>query len=361
MPRRHVPTLLLLLVVVVAAALVVIVAVRRERETPPPPAATSPWYELYLTRPEPSGLMLWRRRGIETHLTRLIDSAHTSVDAAVYDFDLAEIADALARAAGRGVRVRFVTDTDTLGSLNLDVQRAIDILEAAGIRVVDDNRGAIMHHKFAVVDGETVWTGSWNWTDGDTYRLDNNAARIRSPELAASYTAEMERLLARRAGERRRGATPTRPLAIGGVGVEHYFSPDPSIVERIVGRIQGAATSVQFLAFSFTDDRIGAAMRAKHAAGVPVRGVFENVGAHTRFSELGRMREAGLDVRTDGNRYAMHHKLIVIDGRTAIFGSFNFSANAADVNDENIVMIDDPALAAAFLGEVDRVRALAAP
>src|SRR5436853_111362 len=82
---------------------------------------------------------------------------------------------ALARAAGRGVRVRMVTDTDTLENTGEPpVQAALRTVRAAGIPVVGDNRQPIMHHKFTVVDGEWVQTGSWNYTDGDTYRLNNN-------------------------------------------------------------------------------------------------------------------------------------------------------------------------------------------
>ena len=51
----------------------------------------------------------------------------------------------------------------------------------------------------------------------------------------------------------------------------------------------------------------------------------------------------------------MHHKVIVIDGQTVIFGSFNFTRNAAEDNDENVLIIDDPSVAALFLDEFCRV------
>ena len=51
-----------------------------------------------------------------------------------------------------------------------------------------------------------------------------------------------------------------------------------------------------------------------------------------------------LDVRLDGNRYLMHHKVFVIDETTVIMGSFNFTENAEHDNDENMLVIDDPSL-----------------
>jgi phosphatidylserine/phosphatidylglycerophosphate/cardiolipin synthase-like enzyme len=55
----------------------------------------------------------------------------------------------------------------------------------------------------------------------------------------------------------------------------------------------------------------------------------------------------------------MHHKVIIIDERNVIFGSYNFSDNADTQNDENLLIIDNPDIARAFKAEFDRVLALA--
>jgi len=51
----------------------------------------------------------------------------------------------------------------------------------------------------------------------------------------------------------------------------------------------------------------------------------------------------------------MHHKIIVIDGQIAIFGSYNFSGNAAQVNDENLLIIHDPFITALYEGEFQKL------
>ena len=51
----------------------------------------------------------------------------------------------------------------------------------------------------------------------------------------------------------------------------------------------------------------------------------------------------------------MHHKVFVLDDRVTVFGSFNFSDNAANSNDENLVIVDDPRFAQTFMEEVERV------
>jgi phosphatidylserine/phosphatidylglycerophosphate/cardiolipin synthase-like enzyme len=60
-------------------------------------------------------------------------------------------------------------------------------------------------------------------------------------------------------------------------------------------------------------------------------------------------------VRLDGNEGLMHHKVFIIDERIVITGSYNFSASAETTNDENVVILFNPAIAAQYLGEFQRV------
>jgi phosphatidylserine/phosphatidylglycerophosphate/cardiolipin synthase-like enzyme len=152
----------------------------------------------------------------------------------------------------------------------------------------------------------------------------------------------------------------TDPLAtLQGVRIENYFAPKDDVAGKITGRLDQAQQSIHFMAFSFTSDSIGSAIHARAKAGISVAGVFEKTGSETQFSEYGKLLKAGLDVLQDGNPYVMHHKVIIIDGRTVIFGSYNFSNNADKDNDENLLIIDDPALAQAFEAEFQRVREVA--
>jgi phosphatidylserine/phosphatidylglycerophosphate/cardiolipin synthase-like enzyme len=332
----------------------------RAAQPTPAPSSAGNWYQLFFTTPRYPDKPEYHRGGLDEQLVAFINSATKTLDLADYDFDLENVANALAQAAGRGVRVRMVTDTDTITNDDPKIQKAFGILKQAAIPIVDDQRPAIMHNKFVVVDGAAVWTGSWNFTDGDAYRLNNNAIRIASPELAQNYTAEFEKMFVnRKFGPGKPAGVPNPVLTIGGVHVENYFAPEDKVGPRIQQRIAQARQSIHFLAFSFTSDPIGSAMIERAKAGVEVKGVFETSGSETRFSELGPMKAAGLDVLQDGNPYVMHHKVIIIDGRTVIFGSYNFSANADTDNDENLLIVDDPAMAQAFEAEFQRVREVA--
>ena len=326
----------------------------------PQPSAGGP-FEIYFTTPVYPDRPETRKGGIDERFVQFVEASTKSLDVAAYEFDLETVAQAMTRAKGRGVAVRMVTDSDTVNATrDAETQKALKIVRDAGIAIVPDERSAIMHHKFAVRDGEEIWTGSWNLTVGDTYRLNNNAARMQSPELARAFTEEFETMFVQKkfgAGRPRGAVTP--PVQVGDMRVQLLFAPEDGVAQKISERLTQASSQIRFLAFSFTHDGIGQAVLDRSKAGVTVSGVFEKTGSETRFSEFGAMKQAGLDVYQDGNPYVMHHKVFVIDGKTTIFGSFNFSDGADRDNDENALIVDSPGFAGRYLEESDRMLALA--
>ncbi len=312
------------------------------------------WYTVYFTAPKSPARESNPPDSLDAALTRFIQSAKSSVDIAASQLDLPGVIQALLDAKKRGAVVRVVADVDILSDKKEN--QAFKELENAGIRVVGGNPNAIMHNKFVVVDKTAVWTGSWNFTTNDTYRYNNNGVAIQSPELARNYTATFEKMFAdKKFGAQRKPGGTTPRLTIGGSAVENYFAPEDKVAAKIVARLKQAARTIDFMAYSFTDDDIGAVVLERAKGGVQVRGVFENTGSETQYSEYGKLKQAKLDVRQDGNPYLMHHKVFIVDGKTVIFGSYNFSKSADEDNDENLLIVDDLALAAQFEAEFARV------
>lgn len=312
------------------------------------------FWQVYFTAPTGSRDTSTYFGGIDLAVQQAIAATTQTLDIAAFEFNNRVITDAVLDAVRRGVRVRVVTDDDN--GIGAD-DTTLGELTAAGIRIVADNRSALMHNKFMILDGLTVITGSYNFTVNGTYRNNNNTLFMRSPRIAAVYQAEFNEMYQLgRFGPT--GSLPTSDniLTIDGDSVEIYFSPDDDVLGRIITAIGSARRSIRFMSFSFTEDSLGDAIvnRINQNHSVTVRGIFETTGSETQFSEMKKLFCAGLQVRQDGNPFVLHHKVIVIDSQTVLTGSFNFSANATNSNDENLVVVQDADLAAQYLEEFDR-------
>lgn len=286
-----------------------------------------------------------------------IDAAHTQIEVASFDFDIKELTQALLRARRRGVAIRLVVDSENL--LTPEVAQQAGQLQRAGIGVRFDRREPFMHDKFLVIDGALTWLGSWNLTTNDTWRNNNNMLRFANAQLAADYANEFEQMFAGRFGTSKRSATPYPQVRVGSSRVAVYFSPEDGVAAYVLERLADSKHSIYFMTFSYTEDKISDAMIARRKAGLEVRGVFESQNAHGSGADFSRLRQGGVNVLEDGNCYILHHKVIIIDERTVITGSYNFTGSAERDNDENLVIVDDPALARLYLEEFARVYAQA--
>ena len=339
-----------------ALSLVWLAALVRSRPSPEEPvvpevptAIGQGWYRLYFS--EPGGLNAVRLRGgPDAALAAATGRSRYSVDVAAYDIDLWSIRDALIGAHRRGVEVRVVSEADNLG------HREFADLAAARIPVIGDNQPSLMHHKFVVIDRLEVWTGSMNLTLGSAYWSNNNLLALQSGDLASSYTREFEEMfLENRFGAVSRADTPIPRVAFGGAEVQVLFSPDDGVLQQLLELVGSAERSIEFLAFAFTSTDLAQAMIDRADHGVQVRGVFDQEQAGGLGSVYPLMREAGIDVRLDSLRGDMHHKVILIDRAIVVTGSYNFSRSAEEQNDENLLILHAPQVAAEYLIEFDQI------
>jgi phosphatidylserine/phosphatidylglycerophosphate/cardiolipin synthase-like enzyme len=308
------------------------------------------WFELYFTDPTDQ-LSSQQTGGIDQPLADAIDSAKLSVDIAIYSLSLNSIRDAILRAHDRGVQVRMVMESENME--RSDPQR----LEDAGIPILGDRREGLMHNKFVVIDGSEVWVGGMNYTDSGTYEDNNVMLRIRSVKMAENFTKEFEEMFVEdRFGDNVLAETPNPRVTIDGMPVDVYFSPDDGVQAILLDILNDAQESIYFMAFSFTADELGNAIRERAESGVTVAGVMDEEQVKSnQGTEFDAFRQAGLDVYIDGNPGQMHHKIMIVDESIVIVGSYNFTNSAETRNDENLLVIYNDQIAAQFIEEFKRV------
>lgn len=148
---------------------------------PVPPADGRAWVQM-ATAPDGGALDL---------VLNVIDSAKTSIRIAAYSFTSKPIAEALLRKQKAGVSVMVVMDKSQL----TERYTSATFLANVGIPVRINSRYAIQHSKVLVVDGDTVETGSFNFTDSAARRNSENVLVIwHHPTLAREYTTYWQRL-----------------------------------------------------------------------------------------------------------------------------------------------------------------------
>jgi phosphatidylserine/phosphatidylglycerophosphate/cardiolipin synthase-like enzyme len=326
---------------------------------PTPTAATvgsgGDWWEVYFTDPgtidDPDNLS----GSIPEKLMAYIDAAQDTIHIASFEFNLTPVAEALIAAHRRGVDVRWVTDDEHgIDADEEDDHGQFAMLERAGIEIIDDGRGALMHNKFWIFDGRTVWTGSTNITRNGYFRNNNNVIVIKSSRVGAMYEREFAEMWDGEFGPTSTSTLNQQSTSIDGTPVRVLFAAEDEVMSQLVSLVEGAKSSIYFMAFSFTHNDLGDALLARADAGVDVRGIFETRGSETEYSELPVLYCARLPVRQDGNPGALHHKVLVIDEKILVTGSFNFSNNADESNDENVVVITNGDIAAQYLQEFER-------
>ncbi len=311
-------------------------------------------WQLYFNEPDGAKPSSQYANGIDEILAAAIGETTTFLDIAAFELNSKAVSDAIEAAHERGLKVRIVTD-DVHGLHDEGNSHLRDLLQA-GVPVVDDGRSGLMHNKFVIIDQRTVWTGSLNLTVNGSYRNNNNVLVLHSAHAAAAFQMEFDEMFERGQFGKRSPDDETVSFEFDGGEVSIIFAAEADEISALTGEIAQAERSIRFMTFVFSLEELAQAMiRQANNANFKVEGIFEKRNSTASWSQLPALQCAGAKVRQDGNRYILHHKVIIIDEDTVITGSFNFSSSAAERNDENIVIVRNAAIAGLYLEEWQRL------
>jgi len=128
--------------------------------------------------------------------------------------------------------------------------------------------------------------------------------------------------------------------------IQVYFSPKGGCTDAIVKAINAAKKEILLQAYSFTAGRITQALVAAKKRKVKVSVILDHKQGHDKAEII---HAAGVIVLSDGEHAIAHNKIIIVDRSVVVTGSFNFSYAAENNNAENLLVIDDPKLAALYV------------
>jgi len=127
-----------------------------------------------------------------------------------------------------------------------------------------------------------------------------------------------------------------------------YFSPHGGCTDAIVEALGKAHESVLVQAYSFTSAPIAKALAEAKHRGADVRIILDKSNLTERYSPVDFFLHSGIPPLIDSAHAIAHNKVMVLDHRTVITGSFNFTRAAEERNAENLLIIDDANLAARY-------------
>jgi len=131
--------------------------------------------------------------------------------------------------------------------------------------------------------------------------------------------------------------------------VHVFFSPGGGCTTAITNQLAQAKQTVFVQAYSFTSAPIAKAIVDAHKRGVKVMVLLDKSQRTATYSSADFLHNAGVTVFIDASHAIAHNKVMVIDGKTVLTGSFNFSKAAEQSNAENLLVIHDAILATKYI------------
>lgn len=340
--------------------------------------AAAPWLRLFF-RSERAGVT----SDLTGRLIEFISETQRSLDCAIFDLRHPRVIAALQEVARSGKRLRIAYDAskERTGGLTGDPKPdgAEKALDAAGLlpyATPVHNSGHLMHNKFLIRDEATLWTGSANFTVGGLEKQDNNCLTIRDQGIIAQYDAIFTDLLSGQHNHSRRYSTleaahiQTIQAGARPSVVSAFFSPsEGEWIEQTLIQALNAARRVRVMAFLISDPGVLGALARFSNPAADIQGVIDPHGMqdvlryrHVDDPAYWFMRDRRF-VAAPSHAFNphteqdfMHNKVMILDDHLVVTGSFNFSENA-ELNDENLLILNSAQVAAAYTSYFDRLYA----
>jgi phosphatidylserine/phosphatidylglycerophosphate/cardiolipin synthase-like enzyme len=290
-----------------------------------------------------------------------------------------------------------------LSQAEINQKDALAMLQNAQVPWLDDTAdgskgSSLMHHKFVIIDNKRVIVTSANFTFSDVFGdfgnpeslgNANNLLQIDSPELAAVFTEEFNIMWGDGPGGKpdsrfgvKKPVRSPQTIPLGDSTITIQFSPSSptqpwsSTSNGLIGKnLKSATKSVDMALFVFSEQRLANVLENRQQENVTIRALIERQFAYRYYSEALDMMGVALSnkckyeidnqpwrnpittvgVPTLPKGDSLHHKFAVIDAQTVITGSHNWSDAANFGNDETVIIIKNPTVAAHYVREFARL------
>jgi phosphatidylserine/phosphatidylglycerophosphate/cardiolipin synthase-like enzyme len=295
---------------------------------------------------------------LEKVIVGFIDGAEKRLEIAVQELESRPIAEAIVRARLRGLLVKLVVEQDYLKASrrhenpweplgkNEPNREILTAILRCNVDIKTDYNTSIFHQKFIVRDRASLLTGSTNFTPTGTHANLNHVVIVHDAKVAKLYAREFRELQQGHFGKRNEGHDPAPDdVVVSDVPIRVLFAPDHNPEMEIMKQMMKARHRIDFAIFTFAKSSgIDDTMIRLRDLDMPIRGAFDGRQGAQDWAALPALKQKACElwaVPSRGGVRKLHHKLMVLDDEVVIAGSFNYTAPANKLNDENIIILGD--------------------
>ena len=247
---------------------------------------------------------------------KAIEGAKKSLFLQIYGCTDPTVIHSLQKTITRGALVRIFYDPSGSGPLQKKIPQAMPLI-----------RSGLMHKKILILDEETVFIGTANFTSTSLCMHDNVILGLYSKELAHDLQHSLKNHL---------------HYTIGGQEIDLWHLPDfqQECLKNTLHLISLAKETIHIALFTFTHPEILEALFSAKKRGVNIFVALDYYtarGASRKTAELLQASHIPLYINKGGK--LLHHKWCLIDKSTLLLGSANWTKSAFTINEDCLLVI----------------------
>ncbi len=222
----------------------------------------------------------------------------------------------LQSASSKGLKVKVFYDPSGSGNLRKKIKNAIPL-----------NRRGLMHKKILIIDEEQIFIGTANFTPTSLCMHDNVILGLHDKQLAHDLQHSTEQKL---------------HAVIGKQTVDFWHLPDfkQDCLKSVLKLLSSAQKSIKIALFTFSHPSILEALQSAKERGVEVLVALDHhmvKGAGQKAVEF--LHKSGIPLYTGKGGKLLHHKWCLIDEKSLILGSANWTKSAFRINEDCLLVI----------------------
>lgn len=277
------------------------------------------FFALHVSLPSPQKPVRFyqtsQRKDLNRTLVQSIKKAKETITLKTYALTDLSLLSLLKKRAGEGVQVHLYYDAKASPKLTR--------LGEENFHLHPQKGKGLFHEKMWIFDEEVVFLGSTNLTPSSLKMHENMMVGLYSPELAKALA---------------RG----RPEGFQGWSFDYYSLPHPEGLEALLETLRSAKKEIKLTLFTFTHPEIAAVLVELHQKGIKISLKLDGTtarGASRNIKEF--LENAGIKVEVSRGLELCHEKWGVIDQKTHIIGSANWTKAAFQKNKDFLLIINN--------------------